>query len=303
MKTLHLMVVILCVVVQLNVISGNKGKYHNQALNADKAELGYGRDGHVMKRGATKRTKKLSITQRPIGWDTSSNNQQRPAAPPAYSPQQPAPPVYSPQQPAPPVYSPQHPAPPPYSPQYSPQQNPSYVQNPMQQPPPQVVNNYHPAPAQTGGSSGPGILGSVLIGGAAGLGGAALYDAFKPDDKVEEQTTSPVVAVPVKPDDKVEEKTTAPVVAVEGIPLSLAAPETTLLTSDSTSTTDSLSSDNPTIITDATKIVTTVDEVIEPKNATSNDAEKQTIDCAAFGTTTKYSLNVTLFSIIISIFY
>ena len=343
MKTLHLLVVILCIVVQLNLISGSKGKYHKQALNADRAELSYGRNGLAMKRGVTKRTKKIAVTQRPIGWDTSSNNQQRPPAPAPQQPvgwntnnnqqhQQAAPPAYSPQQPAPPPYSPPYSPPqnqgPPPSYQQNPMQQPSYQQNPMQQPsyqPQPVINNYHQAPAQTGGSSGPGIIGTALIGGAAGLGGAALYDyAFKSDSKEEEktaaavaptvvagavagaavpETVAPVAAAPVVPAPVVPTSVEgAPVVPpsvegaplvpglVEGIPLALAAPEI-------------LSSDKPTIITDTTTVLPTVNEVIEPKSATSNDAEKPAIDCAGFGTTTKYSLNVLLISVIINIFY
>lgn len=336
MKSLHLLVVILCVVVQLNVISGSKGKYHKQALNADRAELSLGRNGLAMKRGVTKRTKKVSATQRPIGWDTSSNNQQRPAAAAPQQPvgwntnnnqqhQQAAPPAYSPQQPAPPPYSP---------PAYSPPQNqgppPSYQQNPMQQPAyqpqPQVVNNFHQAPAQTGsGSSGPGILGTALIGGAAGLGGAALYDyAFKSDSKEEEKPAAavaptvvagaaPVVAVPeavapvaaapavvaaVVPAPVVEGAPAVPApvegapavpALVEGVPLALPVPEI-------------LSSDKPTINTDPTTVLP-VNEVLEQKTVTSNEADKQTIECAGLGTTTKYSLNVLLISVIISIFY
>lgn len=123
--------------------------------------------------------------------------------PPAYRPQQPA---YNPQQPA---HNPGQPA---YNPQPGYQQPAAGGFAPQQ--PPQVINNYHIAPqsgggfGQTGGgfgqqSSGPGLLKTAVVAGAAGLGGAALYNAFKPDHDpkttVVYVTQPPQAAAPVAP--------------------------------------------------------------------------------------------------------
>jgi hypothetical protein len=141
------------------------------------------------------------------GQPTNFNQQ-----PPAYRPpqQQPAYPQQQPAYPQQPAYSPQQPAYHPQQPAYQPQPN---FQQPAPaaggfapQQPPQVINNYHITPGQTGGgygqpqSSGPGLLKTAVVAGAAGLGGAALYNAFKPDNDPKTTVvyvTQPPAAAPV----------------------------------------------------------------------------------------------------------
>lgn len=73
-------------------------------------------------------------------------------------------------------------------PAYQPQPNyaPQPAYSPAGQPggfaqQPQVVNNYYPGGTQQQ-SGGPGILKTALVAGAAGVGGAALYNAFNKND-------------------------------------------------------------------------------------------------------------------------
>lgn len=60
--------------------------------------------------------------------------------------------------------------------------SPSYVPNGQQAP---VVNNYygHQGQPQSGGSSGPSLLGTALAAGGGAIAGNALYSALKPDSE------------------------------------------------------------------------------------------------------------------------
>lgn len=141
----------------------------------------------------------------PYPTNVQQNSNPQSMYPPQQAPQGP-PPAYS-NYPSntnfnnpPPAYS-QHPVqgpPPAYSnvphnpqfnsqPAYNPQQsyNPQSAYNPQQayNPQPAFIPNQQPQfiPVQQQTNSGPGLVKTALVAGAAGLGGAALYNAFKSD--------------------------------------------------------------------------------------------------------------------------
>lgn len=165
-----------------------------------------------------------------------NNNQQFGNPPPQYSqyPNQGPPPAYA-QNPShagqpnfhqpPPAYSPQQPAggyhpqpgynPGAAQPHYNQPQQPAFQPAAQQ---PQVVNHYHgvqPGGGMTGGgfggggfgggggfpqqSGGPGLLKTAVVAGAAGLGGAALYNAFKPDSHHDEGKTTVIIVNNTQP--------------------------------------------------------------------------------------------------------